>query len=233
MIFDVQGSSLVGQGTALSNLFTPTNSGLSGSGFGGNNKLKPIFINNRIDKSDNRYQQTIIKSYQNLTRSFEINAGSTGYIPSSLETGQTFGVLYQVWTSKYIDPQATSEYTSSQNWHIIRLADIYLIRAEALAELNQNPSLANADINILRARVNMSPIDYSGIDMNTFRTRILKERAVELYMEGQRFFDLTRMGVYDTYCKTIYGNIIGARDPEDYFWPIPLTEITTNENIDE
>ena len=46
MIFDVQGSSLVGQGTAVSNLFTPRNAGLSGSGFGGNNKLKPLFINN-------------------------------------------------------------------------------------------------------------------------------------------------------------------------------------------
>ena len=37
MIFDVQGSSLTGQGTAVSNLFTPRNAGLSGSGFGGNN----------------------------------------------------------------------------------------------------------------------------------------------------------------------------------------------------
>ena len=42
MLFDIQGSSLSGQGTAVSNLFSPRNAGLAGSGFGGNNKLKPI-----------------------------------------------------------------------------------------------------------------------------------------------------------------------------------------------
>ena len=61
MLFDIQGSSLTGQGTTVSNLFTPRNAGLAGSGFGGNNKLKPIFINNRIDKYDNRFQFSIIR----------------------------------------------------------------------------------------------------------------------------------------------------------------------------
>ena len=78
MIFDVQGSSLTGQGTAVSNLFTPRNAGLSGSGFGGNNKLKPLFINNRIDKFDNRYQNSIITQYETSTRIFNVNPGTTG-----------------------------------------------------------------------------------------------------------------------------------------------------------
>ena len=66
MIFDIQGSSLSGQGTALSNLFTPRNAGLSGSGFGGVNKLKGKFINNRIDKFDNRFKHSIIAEYETL-----------------------------------------------------------------------------------------------------------------------------------------------------------------------
>ena len=232
MIFDVQGSSLSGQGTAVSNLFTPRNAGLSGSGFGGNNKLKPLFINNMIDKFDNRYQNSIITQYETATRQFNINPWSTGYIPTNLETGNTLGTLWQVWTAKYIDTEATTEYTSRQNWHVIRLADVYLMRAEASAEILSDPSAANPDINILRSRVGMTDIDYSSMSMQDFREEILRERAVELYMEGHRFFDLTRFGVYDEYCRFVYGNTDGARQPEDYTWPIPIIEVSTNSEID-
>ena len=232
MIFDVQGSSLTGQGTAVSNLFTPRNAGLSGSGFGGNNKLKPLFINNRIDKFDNRFQNSIITQYETSTRIFNINQWSTGYVPTNTETGNTLGTLWQIWTAKYIDSEATTEYTSRQNWHIIRLADVYLMRAEANAEISSNPAAANDDINILRNRVGMSEVDYSSFIMTSFREELLKERGVELYMEGHRFFDLTRFGVYDEYCRFIYGDTDGARQPEDYTWPIPLTEASTNSEID-
>ena len=148
-----------------------------------------------------------------------------------MSTGNVVGTLWQTWTSKYIDPQATTEYTSRQNWHIIRLADVYLMRAEAMAEISQDPGQANADFNTLRDRVDGTAFDGTGLSMSDFRTALLEERGVELYMEGHRFFDITRMGVYDEYCKTIYGNIEGQRQPEDYFWPIPITEINANTNI--
>ncbi len=231
MIFDVQGSSLTGQGTAVSNLFTPRNAGLSGSGFGGNNKLKPLFINNMIDKFDNRFQNSIITQYQTATREFNINQWSTGYVPTNLENGNTLGTLWQVWTAKYIDEEATTEYTSRQNWHIVRLADVYLMRAEANAEIMMDPTAANSDINILRTRAEMSEIDYSSLSIEEFREEILRERAVELYMEGHRFFDLTRFGVYDEYCRLVYGDTDGARQAEDYTWPIPIIESSTNSEI--
>jgi len=233
MIFEVQGSSLVGQGTTVSNLFSPRDAGLSGSGFGGNNKLKPKFINFRINKDDPRYQNTIIREYQNTLRLFSINGGSTGYLSTSLDPSNTNSwTLWQIWTSKYIDPEATTEYTSRQNWHIIRLADVYLMRAEAIVEISQNPSLANNDFNSLRNRVEMSDFNGNGMSMEDFRTALLEERAVELYMEGHRFFDLTRMGVLDEYCRFLHGDNDGARQAEDYFWPIPIEEITANNNID-
>ena len=106
------------------------------------------------------------------------------------------------------------------------------MRAEASAEISSDPSTANNDINILRNRVEMSEIDYSSLTMSSFRKELLKERAVELYMEGHRFFDITRFGVYDEYCKLIYGNIEGARQPEDYFLPIPLIDVSSYSEID-
>lgn len=233
MIFEVQGSSIVGQGTAVSNLFSPKDSGLSGTGFGGSNKLKPKFINFRINKEDPRFKNTIIREYKNTLWSFSINAGSTGYLATSLDPNNSRSfTLWQTWTSKYIDPEATTEYTSRQNWHIIRLADVYLMRAEAMVELAQDPVLANADFNALRSRVETASFDGSGMSMSEFRTALLEERGVELYMEGHRFFDLTRMGVYDEYCKTLHGNIDGARQAEDYLWPIPVSETSANNNID-
>ena len=106
------------------------------------------------------------------------------------------------------------------------------MRAEASAEILSDPSAAHSDINILRSRVGMTGIDYSSISMQDFREQILRERAVELYMEGHRFFDLTRFGVYDEYCRFVYGNTDGARQPEDYTWPIPIIEVSTNSEID-
>ena len=137
-----------------------------------------------------------------------------------------------VYTSKYIDPNATTEYTSQQNWHIIRLADVYLMRAEALAEINQDPTQANTDLNILRNRVGIGNFYGAGLSMEDFRKALLRDRVAELSMEGHRFFDLTRMGVYDEYCRASYGNTNGARQAEDYTWPIHLIETSANGNID-
>ena len=240
MLFDVQGSDEIGQGTAVSNLFTPRNSGLSGTGFGGTNKLKPRFINFHLNKNDPRFQNSILRNYQNTNWEYSINNGSTGYIPTSLITGNTANWrLWQVWTAKYIDTNATTPYTSRQNWHVIRLADVYLMRAEALAEIFQDPEMASNDINSLRNRVGMSAFNGSGMTMDAFRTLLLKERAVELYMEGHRFFDLTRFGVYNEYCSNVLGatsaqyvqGAIGSRQPEDYTWPIPVSETSSNSNI--
>ena len=76
MLFDVQGSDEIGQGTAVSNLFTPRNSGLSGTGFGGSNKLKPRFVNFHLNKDDPRFQNSILREYQNTNWSFSINNAS-------------------------------------------------------------------------------------------------------------------------------------------------------------
>jgi starch-binding outer membrane protein, SusD/RagB family len=230
-LFEIQGSSLVEQGTAVSNLFSPRNAGLSGGGFGGTNAFVPNFINNNINKTDIRFQNSIIKSFQDETYIYVLNANSTGYNRTITATGAAASAVSRVFTSKYIDRDATTEYTSQQNWHVIRLADVYLMRAEALAEINLNPSFANTDLNLLRTRAGMPNITTSA-NMTDFRKALLRERAAELSMEGHRFFDLTRMGVYDEYCRLAYGNTDGARQAEDYTWPIPLIETSANENID-
>jgi len=232
MIFDIQGSALTEQGTAVSNLFSPRQAGLSGGGWGGVNKFIGRFIINQVDINDPRFTNSIIKEYEDITTTYVLNPASTGYLRTIRTTGESLNPLYVIFTSKYIDRSATTEYTSRQNWHVIRLADVHLMRAEAMAEVNGNPSMANADINLLRSRVDMLAFDGAGMSIEAFRVNILRERAAELSMEGHRFFDLTRMGVYNDYCVLVLNATRGVRDPEDYNWPIPLIESSANEAID-
>ena len=236
-LFEIQSRSTTGQGSTVSNLFSPRNAGLSGGGWGGTNWLIPGFVKNNLDIKDPRYVNGIIRKYETETLRHEINSKLEGYVTYDMNTGAPKGNLNRVYTSKYIDRNATTENTSQQNWHVIRLADVYLMRAESLAEINQTPKLANADVNALRNRVGMGDFDGTGMTMANFRNALLRERAAELFMEGNRWFDLTRMGVYEEKVKLAFdpsnkGIQAGIRGAEDYTWPIPITEVSANRNID-
>lgn len=77
---------------------------------------------------------------------------------------------------------------------IIRLAEMYLIRAEASLNLPvTNEVQARADINIIRKRANPAAtnIQLSG---NELKEELFQERRRELAFEGHLFFDIVRMG---------------------------------------
>jgi hypothetical protein len=91
--------------------------------------------------------------------------------------------------------------TESANYPIIRLAEVYLIYAEALYELTGSITDAQLDasINLLRDRAGVGHlsnalVNGNGLDM---REEIRRERAVELYREGKRFDDLKRWGILE------------------------------------
>ena len=82
-----------------------------------------------------------------------------------------------------------------------RLADIYLLRAECRARLN-NRQGAIDDLNKIRDRARAKRYDESEYN-GDLRYAIFKEREKELLMEGQRWFDVLRNGYYKT---ELYGN---------------------------
>lgn len=79
---------------------------------------------------------------------------------------------------------------------VIRLADVYLMYAEAANEAygpTADGGLALEVVNKIRHRGNLpalKPEKYA--DKETFFYTIEQERIIELYVEGQRFFDLRR-----------------------------------------
>ncbi len=77
------------------------------------------------------------------------------------------------------------------DYPIVRLGDLYLIRAEAKARMSGNWNDAVADANVIRRRAKVS--EYSTLTAAEF----LKERGREMYQEGIRRTDLIRFGKYN------------------------------------
>jgi len=78
-------------------------------------------------------------------------------------------------------------------WPVVRLADVYLMYAEADNELNGPQPLAIELVNRIRARGALPPLtaDKTG-DYESFFNAIEQERIVELVAEGHRCFDIRR-----------------------------------------
>lgn len=87
----------------------------------------------------------------------------------------------------------------SANWIVYRLADVYLMKAEALSQLGRFNE-AQQYINIIRDRADVGPISLPN-SASAFEDAILDERALELAFEGKRWFDLLRMGRRNNFAR--------------------------------
>lgn len=106
------------------------------------------------------------------------------------------------------------------NFVALRLAEMYLIRAEANARTGAADATVLADINIVRARAGVPPVSVSG--QANLLDAILHERRLELAFEGHRFFDLRRHGKAQQ---------LLALDSNRLILPIPQAEMDVNPNL--
>ena len=120
----------------------------------------------------------------------------------------------------------------------LRLADIILLRAEALNNIG-NTAEALVLLNQVRARVELAPT--TAVSQSEVKLAILKERRLELLVENNRYWDLQRY-YNDTSAFVAYLN--GLTDssgnsleyqatPEKIFAPIPQSEIDINPNLEQ
>ena len=129
------------------------------------------------------------------------------------------------------------DYSSGANLRILRLADIYLMYAECINELNGDRTTAVEYINKVRRRVNMADLNPSGFTTyDELLTQIKHERLVELCGECTRWFDLDRWGDIHDQGKV---NEIAERDIDfrsynvgkNHVWIIPNHEINLWEGL--
>jgi starch-binding outer membrane protein, SusD/RagB family len=132
----------------------------------------------------------------------------------------------------------------SANWIVYRYADIQLMKAEALSQLERY-SEALSIINEIRTRADVLPIDIPNNPV-AYEDAILEERALELAFEGKRWFDLLRMGRRNNYARKdnlidiIVKNVPSSQkriiatkltNPMGWYLPIYETEIERNLNL--
>lgn len=126
----------------------------------------------------------------------------------------------------YTDPARSGGGTTHKDIYAIRLAETYLIRAEAYLGLN-NTVAAAADINEIRNRAQATPVTSAEVDIDY----ILDERARELYTEEWRMLTLCRLGLLVERVRMYNDNplIPGANiQDNNNLWPIPQDQIDLN-----
>lgn len=128
--------------------------------------------------------------------------GGRSALVAETSTGLWYGNLF--YRSPGTDPS-----------YIIRIAEVYLIRAEARAQQNEL-SGALSDLDAVRSRSGLAASTAS--DQGDILLAIENENRVEFALEPHRWFDLVRTGRAQA--------VLGITDPNMLLFPIPVTEIT-------
>ncbi|MBQ7442640.1 MAG: RagB/SusD family nutrient uptake outer membrane protein [Bacteroidaceae bacterium] len=152
---------------------------------------------------------------------------------------------YLAFTTKYMDVTDPTTGNADAPWPFLRLADIYLILAEAKNELGDQAT-ALQYLHSVQARSNATQrttdelrqlLDPTAAltDKELLRSAIIEERAKELACEGDRRWDLIRWGIYLDAMNAIEGNddagVSKSRLSRNLLFPLPAQEMNTNAAI--
>jgi len=145
------------------------------------------------------------------------------WVNMSIVNGSTYYYPY-----KYKNNGIANVNSTPEDLMVFRLAEIYLIRAEARAYLGDLGG-AMSDVNMIRTRAGLGAATFNSF--NDALTGILHERQTELFCEwGHRWFDLKRNDSI---------NSVLAREKPQYWpadghtalYPIPFAELQRNQNL--
>ncbi|MFV7234796.1 RagB/SusD family nutrient uptake outer membrane protein [Flavobacterium sp. ZB4R12] len=172
-IFEIQGTgSTPAKGISG---YSATQGARGAGGWGWGFNTPSVSLVNAYEAGDVRKNATIIF------------AGTTLYdgriVPTTVENPR---YNYKAYSSAYTDAWETDV-----NIKYLRYAEVLLMKAEALNELNQTPA-AIPLLNQIRVRAGLG--NTTAVSQADVRTAIWKERRVEMAFEHDRFFDLVRTG---------------------------------------
>ncbi len=152
----------------------------------------------------------------------------TAFQASAAEGDERFAVSVLSASSRLRVVKYFRSSTNDDNVPLIRLAEMYMIRAEANARAAGAGSLSNteiiSDINMIRIRAGLDGLTIADLPTNeSALNEILVQRRFEFAFEGHRYSDLQRYG--------IVGTLFPANEQFRVLWPIPLQEIEVNNNL--
>ena len=158
-----------------------------------------------------------------LADQYEHIDGVTGTITMD----EVYGGVFPFYISKFDDREA--ELQSGLNFTVIRYADILLIAAEALNEVDPGNNEKYTWVNRVRERARNGVVtdlpDLSGLSQGDFRTAVWEERRFELAFEGQRAWDLKRTDRFLTKLRAQGKNV------QDFMLLFPIPDEQTEFKI--
>ncbi len=224
--------------TPSKSIFTPTTSVT----FGRIRPNKEFFdVHRALYPDDPRVDATYL--YDTYPKN---NGGNQKIYPEKQNGNQGFPLIAKWFDSSY------NGNTTERNYILIRYADVLMMMAEVENELN-GPDNAYGYINEVLSRArdidgdgasdSVEPADWSGMDQEEFRNRIMRERLYELLSEGQEWYDTRRRG-YEWFKESVIlphnanptfdseKDFVYPDDEKNLLLPIPLSELSGNQMID-
>ena len=122
-----------------------------------------------------------------------------------------------------VEGEVSYSHHAFRDVYAIRLAETYLLRAEAHLGAGSTTNAA-ADINVVRGRAEAPPVDPAQVDIDY----ILDERARELYIEEFRLLTLCRLGKLVDRTRRLNPLIGDGYADHNDLYPIPYSEIEKN-----
>ena len=212
IIWAVNFSGTLGEGWGTSQLLVrlmPTMESETGSKNGQGWERPTDALYNSFSDDDERKQGTFISNYD----------------------GEVFEGPYisKYWDEPVEGGRANGE--SDVDFIYIRYADVLLMYAEVLNEINSGPSTeAYNAINDVRNRANLTDLP-SGLGYQAFKDAVLQERQWEFVMEGQRWYDLIRHGKLKEKVENAKEGI--TVNDWNVLFPIPQKERYYNSNLSQ
>ncbi len=168
-------------------------------------------------KQSGTYRYAPTDKYVELLKTTAVAGGRRALIDSVKQGGTTlwFGALY------YRNPSTDPSY-------VFRIAEMYLIRAEARAHLN-NIAGGLDDLNAIRDRAEVAPA--AAANQDELLLAIENENRLEFTWEAHRWFDLARTGR----AKQVLENISPTThvDTWETVFPIPATQLQLDTNLEQ
>lgn len=126
---------------------------------------------------------------------------------------------------------------SGLNWTIYRYADVLLLYAEAQSQAEGVPStMAINALNAVRNRANL--LDFTNIDLESFKKEVWNQRYFELCYENKMWFDIARTRLIRDDATGEFVNIVGYTNnwgktygENHLLFPFPLSEVQANPNL--
>lgn len=216
--------------------------------FGWGNNVPTRQLYDAFDPADQRREAGFVTSFiagEELTRERFERVGQTDNYNSTgdirvFAPGDT--VPFAFWQEPRIQRPHLGKYrfyganstpgsnVDDNNYIVFRYAEVLLMLAEAANEVNGPDGEAYEAVNTVLRRAYRGSTEFdlpTGLNRESFRTRLQNERWKELHHEGKRWWDLTRWGIYQSRMAQ-FGKSVQAFQK---VYPLPQAEIDRNSNL--